>query len=253
MLSATATPWLILWALASADASGQAWLTLHTATAPTLQQCRWREAPDPAVAHADPITHPGSRRRCAERARLPAGCLHVQVAVVRDFDGALLVDLEHEPGWRRATDPALQRRAREVSGVGERGAILARWPAGAWTDVRLCPAELGAGPSHVGPVPAPSRCALLSGSGKPWAARFERPGEVHCAVLAGAVRHGVEAWAQIPHDRSEDGIEALGVGSAAGPARWLVSAGRTLRVRYRLAGDYAGAWHTDYVVVSVAR
>lgn len=77
--------------------------------------------------------------------------LHLQVAVVRDPHGALLVDFEPAPGWRRTTDAVFQRRARSVPGVGERGAILARWPAGAWTDVRVCPAGLGVGPSPMSP------------------------------------------------------------------------------------------------------
>ena len=172
-------------------------IELRTGHHATLQKCAWDAVPFERPIHVDPITRAGLRTRCIEWRRLSGRCLHVQVSVVRDHDGSFLVDIETEPDLGSAPDAVQQYRARTVRGLAERGAILARWPAGAWHDMRVCPDEDTVLRRR---IDVPARCQLLLArdAGKPHPAKLERPGERGCVVAVNTTGRALAVDVSIP-------------------------------------------------------
>ena len=213
----------------------------------TQAVCALDAVPFKPPKHVDPLTGPGHRIRCIERRRLNGRCLHVQVSVVRDHDGHFLVDLETEPHLGPGTDTLQQYRAQTVPGLAERGSILARWPRGAWHDIRVCPDEHRI---YRRPIQVPARCLLLldEHTGKPHPARFERPGERGCLVAVNTTQRPLALDVSIPppaegetrkHFRHSD-TGTFPLCSAPRSAR---------RWTYGLIGEWGTAWHVAHTVV----
>lgn len=223
-------------------------LALHTHHHASLEECRLAGATAPRPAHVDPLTSPGLRKRCFERSRLPQPCLHVQASVIRDHDRSLVVDLENEPGFGPSPDAIQQQRGQDVESLRERGAILARWPAGSWHDLRLC---LDGPPVTARRIDVPARCTLLlpEYAGKPHLARLERPNEQGCivAVNPGPGTLAVDAFLLPPVQEEDAGRHFRHGRGERFPL--CVAPGATARQQYALIGDWADAWHVELVLV----
>ena len=204
----------------------------------------------PRPRHIDPLTHAGLRSRCVELARVGAReCIHVQVGVVRDFDGSFLVDVEVEPDFAAAPDAVQQLRASGTGGLAERGAILARWPRGAWHDVRIC---LDAAQVVRRRIDVPAHCTLLESEywGKPHSATLERAGDRGCVVATNTESHPMLINAYIAPPAEDEASRYFRLGEQASlPA--CVEPGEVRRWNYELDGPWAQAWHVLHYWVMV--
>ena len=213
----------------------------------TRKVCALDAVPFELPKHVDPLTRPGHRIRCVERRRLIGGCLHVQVSVVRDHDGSFLVDLETEPDLGPGPDTLQQYRAHTVPGLAERGSILARWPRGAWHDMRVCPDDDRV---HRRRIQIPMRCLLLldEHAGKPHLARFERPGERGCLVAVNTKGRPLALDVSIPPPaEGETRRHFRHTGTGTFPLCAAPHSAR--RWSYGLIGAWATAWHVAHTVV----
>lgn len=222
-------------------------IELHTSHHSTREECALAPVTIRRPTHVDPLTWPGSRNRCLDRARVRGRCIHAQVSVVRDHDRSLLVDVELEPNLGPAPDATQQRRAEEVAGLRERGAILARWPAGAWHDLQICLDEASILRKR---IEVPPRCVLLLGdyAGKPHPARLERPGERGCIVAVNPGPDTLAVYASIPPPAQGETWRHFRYGEDR-PFPACVAAGSTARWRYGLVGEWGKAWHVAHNLV----
>ena len=224
-------------------------IELHAKHHATREECALAPVSIRRPIHVDPLTWPGSRNRCLERARVQRRCIHVQVSVVRNHDRSLLVDVELEPDHGPAPDPTQQRRAENVRGLAERGAILARWPAGAWHDLQICPNE---GAVKRKRIRVPPRCTLLLARsvGKPHPARLERPGEAGCIVAVNPRQRPLAVDVSIPPPAQGETRKHFRTGPGASfPA--CIAPRSAIRFRYQLIGEWATAWHVDHTLVLI--
>ena len=161
-----------------------------------------------------------------------------------DHDRNLLVDVELEPDLGPGPDATQQRRAGNVEGLAERGAILARWSAGAWHDLQICPEEDAVKRKR---IRVPPRCTLLLAryAGKPHPARIERPGEVACVVAVNPGRRPLALDVSIPPPAKGETRKHFRTGTGASfPA--CIAPQSAVRLRYQLIGEWAKAWHVDH-------
>ena len=224
-------------------------LELHANHHPTRKECALAPVSIRRPTHVDPLTWPGSRSRCLESGRVQRRCIHVQVSVVRDHDRNLLVDVELEPDLGPGPDAIQQRRPRNVEGLAERGAILARWPADAWHDLQICPDEESVKRKR---IRVPPRCTLLlvRYAGKPHPARIERPGEAACIVAVNPRQRPLAVDVTIPPPAEGETRKHFRTGTGASfPA--CIAPQSAIRWRYQLIGEWATAWHVDHTLVLV--
>ena len=222
-------------------------IELHVGRHETREECALASVRMLRPDHVDVLTSQGSRVRCLERAKVRQRCFHAQVSVVRDHDRSLAVDVEVEPDLGSAPDSVQQHRAAGVRGLEERGAILARWPVGAWHDYRVCLDEDGVLRRR---IHVPARCILLLGryAGKPHLAWFHRAGEQGCVVAVNPGQKPVALDVSIPPPAEGEtrGHFRFGNGEAF-PG--CVAPGSTVRRHYRFIGEWAQAWHVRHILV----
>ena len=213
----------------------------------TRKVCARDAVPFKPPKHVDSLTGPGHRIRCVERRRLNGRCLHVQVSVVRDHDGSFLVDLETEPDLGPGPDTLQQYRAQTVPGLAERGAILARWPRGAWHDMRVCPDEDRVYHKR---VHVPSRYQLLLDryAGKPHPGRFDRPGERGCLVAVNTTGQALAIDVSIPPPAQGETRKHFRH-SETGTFPLCTAPRSARRWSYGLTREWATAWHVAHTVV----
>ena len=235
--------WIALLAAATADDYGATTLTLKSGVVDRAEQCStWGLTGERLTnRHADLMSHPRTGVGCVARPSRSA-CPNWRIAVVRDHDGQMLVDVElDEPPMG---DSEQQARALAMPASGEKAAVLARWPAGAWSQTTLCPGE-----SKTLAVEAPHRCAVVAVDGRPNPAEFGRGTEIRCAVVDGGQTgatlngHGLPAGSL--------GIRLVGLGGGdAFPLH--IPAGAVVRTTFALAGEQRGLHHVAYSLVAVA-
>ena len=127
------------------------------------------------------------------------------------------------------------------------GAILARWPAGAWHDMRVCPDEdtVLRRQIHV-----PARCQLLlaSDAGKPHPAKLERPGERGCVVAVNATGRALAVDVSLPPPAQGETRRHFRPGEG-GAFPYCVEPRSVHRLTYGLTGEWARAWHVAHTLV----
>ena len=236
-----ATTWFVVAAMAFADADGRATVTATAGAVADTEECGlWglQEQSAHAARHQDPLSASGVGRACQQ---IDAGdlCTDWRISVVRDASGALLVDVEAD--IPPADDDVMQQKAWQMAPSPEQGAVLARWPAGSWQQVRMC-----VGDTTTRQVEAPHVCTLVAPDGKPYPLTFGRGVERRCAVLMGGPTgatlnaYGVRGGAGVEFADEE--------GGAAFP--FTAGAGAVERIEYRLGDDYATLWHVEHILVA---
>lgn len=236
-----ATTWFVVAAMAFADADGQATVTAAAGAVADAEECglwRLRERSELVANHEDPLSAAGTGRSCR---KIEAGeeCAEWRISVVRDADGAMLVDVE--PDDPPANDGAMQDRARKMDPSPEQGAVLARWPVGSWHPVRMC-----SGVETTLQVEAPHVCTVVEPNGKPYPLAFGRGNEQRCAVLIGGQTgatlnaYGTGGGAGVEFANDE--------GGTAFP--FMVAPGEVERIEYRLGDDDAALWHVEHILVA---
>lgn len=238
---ATPLGWIVLAATATADANGTTEIVMRSGMVERFEECSiWAlaERGEDRRRHADPLSHPRTTIGCVE-ALAHDHCPRWRIAVVKDHDGQMLVDVDHDaPAMDDAHQQAL---ALQLPLSGEKLAVLARWPVGSWVQATACPGE-----RRTMSVEAPHRCAVVEPDGKPTQFEFGRGDEVRCVVTRGADRSGT--------------ILAAHTLPAAGDAELLPLAGElptwippngVLRVSMALAERWRDLHHVPYSLVAV--